>query len=162
MASRLMPRKKYHMPTIDEITPDMALPHNVFADIGLSNPEMRQAKAYVSILIEQKIDALGLNQTAAAKRMGLRQPEVSKIVRGINSGFSLDRMLEALTALGEEVEIVVRSASPEKLYGSLQVIREDDNTKRSRLMDTASLHNSRSVAKKPRAKKSGAKDVVGI
>ncbi len=152
------------MPTIDEITPEMALPHNVFADMGMSNPEMRQAKAYVSILIEQKIDALGLNQTDAAKRMGLRQPEVSKIVRGINSGFSLDRMLEALTALGEEVEIIVRPASPEQPQGSLYVTRENehDGKKRSRLVSAASIPNSLSVAKKPHGKKSRAKAAMGL
>ena len=110
------------MPTLEEITPDMALPHNLFADMGLPNSDIRLAKAQMSILIEQRIEELGLNQTEAAQRMDMHQPEVSKIVRGINSGFSLERMVEALRALGDDIAIVVHQGAKDKPRGMMQVV----------------------------------------
>ncbi len=110
------------MPTLEEITPDMALPHNLFADMGLPNSDIRLAKAQMSILIEQRIEELGLNQTEAAQRMEMHQPEVSKIVRGINSGFSLERMVEALRALGDDIAIVVHQGAKDKPRGKMQVV----------------------------------------
>ncbi len=85
------------MPTLDEITPDMALPHNIFADMGLPEPEERQAKALISILIEQKIKGLGVDQVE--RLTGLSETELSLIVRGVCGSFSLERMTEALEVL---------------------------------------------------------------
>jgi predicted XRE-type DNA-binding protein len=110
------------MLTLEEITPDMALPHNLFADMGLPNADIRFAKAQMAILIEQRIEELGLNQKEAAQRMGMHQPEVSKIVRGINSGFSLERMVEALQALGNNIAIVVHQGAKDKRHGMMQVV----------------------------------------
>ena len=110
---------------LNEVTTDMAPPHNVFADMGLPNPEMRQAKAVVSLLFEQALKNQGLTQTQAAQRTGLTQPEVSNVVRGRNSGFTLDRLLSAMAALGQDVEIILRDALPEKQRGTLRVARKE-------------------------------------
>ncbi len=81
---------------------------NVFADLGLPNPEERQAKAMVALHIEQLIQESRLTQSAAAQRMSLTQPDVSLIVRGRLKGFTLERLLQALLSLDQDVDIVIR------------------------------------------------------
>ena len=81
---------------------------NVFADLGLPNAEERQAKAEIAIMVEKIIDDSHLTQSDAARRMGLTQPEVSLIVRGRLKGFTLERLLQGLLALDQDVDIIVR------------------------------------------------------
>lgn len=54
----------------------------------------------------------GLSQTGAAALMGMPQPDVSAIVCGRLKGFSVERLIRALNALGNDVEIVVRPRAP--------------------------------------------------
>jgi predicted XRE-type DNA-binding protein len=84
---------------------------NVFADTGLPNPEELQAKALISIRIEQLIKQRGLTQNGAAHLMGVTQPEVSLIVRGRLRGFTIDRLMQCVQALGQDVRIVLPTAS---------------------------------------------------
>lgn len=93
---------------------------NIFADLGLPNPEERLAKADLSIAIEREIRARGLTQKQAAELLGITQPDVSEIVRGRLSGWSIERLSRLLTRLGQDVEITVRP-SPEGGPGRLQV-----------------------------------------
>ena len=106
---------------LEDVTPDMALPRNIFANMGLPNADMRQAKALVSILFEKSLKRQGLTQRQAAQRTGLTQPEVSKIVRGVCSGFTLDRLLSAMAALGHDVEIGFEKAAPDQERGTVRV-----------------------------------------
>jgi len=76
---------------------------NVFADLGLSNPLERQAKADIAIHIEFLIKKAGWTQAQAAKRMGINQPDVSDIVRGRLTGFTLDRLFDCLNRLDQYV-----------------------------------------------------------
>lgn len=94
---------------------------NVFADLGLTNPEERQAKATIAIVIERLIQESGLTQTQAALRMRLTQPEVSLIVRGRLKGFTLERLLQGLLALDQDVDIVVRPKRQAAEQAHLQV-----------------------------------------
>jgi predicted XRE-type DNA-binding protein len=84
---------------------------NVFADLGLPDAEQRLAKADLSIQIGREIRARGLTQAEAAKLLGMAQPDVSNLLRGQLSGFSMDRLLRFLNALDQDVEIVVRPAT---------------------------------------------------
>ncbi len=81
---------------------------NIFADLGLSDPEERLAKADVAIRIEALIQQRGLTQAEAARQMRLTQPQVSHLVRGQLKGFTLDRLFQCLNALDQDVEIVIR------------------------------------------------------
>lgn len=56
------------------------------------------------------VEARGLSRTAAAKLMGLAQPDVSKLLRGRLDGFSLGRLLSFVRALGSDVEITLKPA----------------------------------------------------
>jgi predicted XRE-type DNA-binding protein len=81
---------------------------NVFADLGLPAPEERLAKAKLAAEIARVIAARRLTQRAAAALMGVDQPKVSHLLHGRLAGFSTDRLLTWLTALGRDVDIIVR------------------------------------------------------
>ena len=84
---------------------------NVFADIGLPDADGDLFKAELTYQIAKQIKALALTQSQTGARLGLSQPEVSRLMKGRRSGFSTDRLLALLTALGLDVEIVVRPAA---------------------------------------------------
>ena len=80
---------------------------NVFADIGVANPEEALLKAELVRSITNTIDERGLTQTAAAATLGVSQPKVSLLYRGRLDAFSVERLLRFLNALGRDVRIVV-------------------------------------------------------
>lgn len=96
----------------DHVTIAQASSGNVFADLGFENPAEEQLKADLVIGIADVIERRGLSQTAAAKLMGISQPDVSKLLRGRTGGYSLERLLAFTRALGSDVEITIRRADP--------------------------------------------------
>src|SRR5436305_702243 len=80
---------------------------NVFADLGLPNPDLALAKAELVQRIRDLIAERKLTQTKAAELLGLDQPKVSALVRGHVQGYTLDRLFRFLNALGQRVEITV-------------------------------------------------------
>jgi predicted XRE-type DNA-binding protein len=95
---------------------------NVFADIGLPNPEERLAKAELAIRIAAAIRARRLTQTSAARILRIDQPKISRLLRGQLSGFSTERLMHFLTRLGRDVEIVVKIAPRSRRQGRLRVV----------------------------------------
>ncbi|MGH2425549.1 MAG: helix-turn-helix domain-containing protein [bacterium] len=95
---------------------------NVFVDLGVDAPEQALAKAELTAKIAQIIEAKGLTQAAAAKILGVDQPKVSALLRGNLTGFSTERLIKFLNALGRDVEIVVRDRPRAKGHGHLQVL----------------------------------------
>ncbi len=95
---------------------------NVFADLGVTEPEEALTKAQLASHIRQVIKSRRLTQAAAAGLMSLDQPKVSALVNGRLAGFSSDRLMRCLTALGQDVEIVVRSKPKGKRRGSIRVV----------------------------------------
>lgn len=87
---------------------------NVFADLGLPHAEERHTRAMLSRAIAGAIQARGLSQAQAAERLGITQPEVSAVVRGRVTGFSMDRLFRFLAALGMNVHVEVRAAGEEE------------------------------------------------
>ncbi len=83
---------------------------NVFADLGLQNPEEVLAKSELVQRIADIIAERKLTQARAAKVLGVDQPKVSALLRGKLDGFSIDRLFRFLNALGRDVEIAVRPA----------------------------------------------------
>jgi predicted XRE-type DNA-binding protein len=83
---------------------------NVFADLGLKNPEELLAKAEIVQRISDVIAERKLTQAGAAKLLGIDQPKVSALLRGKLEGFSIDRLFRFLNALGRDVEITIRPA----------------------------------------------------
>ena len=95
---------------------------NVFADIGLPDPEERLAKADLAIRISEAIRARRLTQTRAAHILKIDQPKISRLLRGQLSGFSTERLMHFLTLLGRDVEISVKAAPRSRRQGHLRVI----------------------------------------
>ena len=83
---------------------------NVFADIGLPNPDLALAKANLVQQISDLIADRKLTQAKAAELLGLDQPKVSTLLRGRVEGYSIDRLCKFLNLLGQSVEITVRPA----------------------------------------------------
>jgi predicted XRE-type DNA-binding protein len=80
---------------------------NVFADLGLPNPEEMLAKAELAIKIAEILRQRRLTQVQAAEVLGVDQPKVSALIRGRLSGFSIERLLRFLLLLGTDVSITI-------------------------------------------------------
>lgn len=89
---------------------------NVFKDLGYKNPEEAQAKSDLAFLIRTSIKKAELTQEMAAEVMGIDQPKVSKITRGILSEFTLEWLMNCLVALGFDVEIKTRKSQNPSIY----------------------------------------------
>jgi predicted XRE-type DNA-binding protein len=81
---------------------------NVFADLGFAHPEQEQIKADLTLRIYRTIKQRGLTQVQAGQILGVRQPLVSSLMNGRSGSFSVARLMEFLTYLGQDVEITVR------------------------------------------------------
>lgn len=93
---------------------------NVFRDLGLPNPEQEMMKARLTLQIYRIIRERDLTQAQAAKALGIKQPHVSLLMRNRAGSFSAGRLMEFLTALGQDVEITVRPARKE--HGEMSVM----------------------------------------
>jgi predicted XRE-type DNA-binding protein len=95
---------------------------NVFADLEVPDPEESLAKAELVRRICDVIAERKMTQARAAVVLGVDQPKVSALVRGKLEGFSIDRLLRFLNALGRDVEIVVRPTGRGKKQASTRVV----------------------------------------
>ena len=87
---------------------------NVFADLGLKDAEELLVKAGLVLEITKAIKRLGLKAVDAASLLGVDQPKYSRLIRGDLYGFSTDQLMRFLSALGRDVEIVVRPRRSKK------------------------------------------------
>ena len=94
---------------------------NVFADIGLPDAGDHLVKAKLVLKIDRLMQERGLKQVAAAKLLGIRQPDVSKMLHGDFRQFSVERLMRFLVALGQDVEIVIKPHRDTKAAPALHV-----------------------------------------
>ena len=101
---------------------------NIFADIGIENPEEELTKAELAWEIDQILKKKKLTQAKAAELMGINQPKVSALLHRKLAGFSVERLIHFLTALGQDIDIVVkpkprnRRSARVSVYGSQESI----------------------------------------
>jgi predicted XRE-type DNA-binding protein len=93
---------------------------NVFADMGLPNPEQELLKAQLILQIHMILKSSGMTQAEIAKILGVQQPQVSLLMRNRRGNFSVGRLMEFLTALRCDVEITVKPSR--KGHGALSVV----------------------------------------
>ena len=93
---------------------------NVFADLDLPQPEEELLKARLTLQIYRLIKGRGLTQVQAGEILGIRQPHVSALMRNRSGTFSVERLLQFLMALGQDVQITVRPTR--KAHGELSVV----------------------------------------
>jgi predicted XRE-type DNA-binding protein/phage-related protein len=95
---------------------------NVFADLGFPDAAERQAKLRLACALNQVLEARELSQADAAKVMGLTQPKISALRHYKLAGFSLERLMNLLTALDQDVEIVIRRKPRSRKAARISVV----------------------------------------
>jgi predicted XRE-type DNA-binding protein len=97
---------------------------NVFADMGLPEPEEELTKAQLTSHIRHVIKRRRLTQIGAAAIMGIDQPKVSALLNGRLANFSSERLMRLLTALGQDVDITIRDKPRNRVQGRIRVLGE--------------------------------------
>jgi predicted XRE-type DNA-binding protein len=95
---------------------------NVFADLGFPEAAERQAKLRLAYALNQILDQRKLTQAETAKVLSVGQPKVSALRRYKPSGFSVERLMTLLTALDQDVEIVIKRRSRSRRAGRISVV----------------------------------------
>jgi len=82
---------------------------NVFADLGLPDAAELDTKVRLGAALNRIVERKGLTQAEVATALGIGQPKVSALLNYKLEGFSVERLMHFLVALGQDVEIVVKS-----------------------------------------------------
>jgi len=88
---------------------------NVFADIGIPNPEEALAKAEIARRINRMLADRRLSQVEAGRILGIPQPRVSDLARGRLGKFSLEKLIDFAKRLGNDVEIRMKPSRTPRL-----------------------------------------------
>jgi len=75
---------------------------NVFLDLGFdaAEAEVMALRAEVMIRLTERLKSEGWTQAEAARRLGVTQPRVSKLTKGVWRDFSLDMLLTLAARAG--------------------------------------------------------------
>jgi len=90
---------------------------NVFRDLRLKDAEEKKTKVRLAVAINQILEQARLPQAEAAERLGVNQPKISALANYRLEGFSVERLMNFLNALGRDVEIVIRRPKPRQTPG---------------------------------------------
>lgn len=97
---------------------------NVFADLGFPDAAGRQAKLHLAYALNQVLDGRALSQADAANVLGVTQPKVSALRHYKLAGYSVERLMNLLTALDQDVEIVIRQKPRSRKSARISVVAE--------------------------------------
>lgn len=82
---------------------------SIYADLGYKNYEEMETKSNLVIEIGKAIKKKRLTQTQAAKILGISQPKLSELLSGRFRGYSVERLIQFLNELGQDVDIVIKA-----------------------------------------------------
>jgi predicted XRE-type DNA-binding protein len=102
---------------------------NVFADLGIENPEEALAKSELARQIGKLIKKKKLTQMQAAEILGIDQPKISALIRGRLRSFSLERLIRFLNELGQDVSIMISPAKSQSARGHTWIGESYSNTR---------------------------------
>jgi predicted XRE-type DNA-binding protein len=108
----------------DEIIEYTVSSGNVYADFGFANPEEAKAKAALAMAITSIIKEKKMTQQEAANLIGIDQPKVSKITRGLLSEFTIERLMRFLLNLKYDIELKLTKHNTEKTTPFIHVVME--------------------------------------
>ena len=94
---------------------------NVFADLGYADADERQTKLRLAHAINGVIARRRLTQVATAEKLHVNQPKVSALANYRLEGFSVERLMNFLTALDQDVEIVIKNKPRSRPGGRISV-----------------------------------------
>jgi predicted XRE-type DNA-binding protein len=97
---------------------------NVFADLGFPDAPERQAKLRLAYALNQVLEARKLSQSDAAEVLGVMQPKVSALRHYKLAGFSVERLMNLLTALDQDIEIMIRRKPRSRKTGRISVVAD--------------------------------------
>ncbi len=95
---------------------------NVFADLGYPDAAERQAKLRLAYALNQVLEQRKLTQAEAARVLGVTQPKVSALRHYKLAGFSVERLMTLLTALDQDVEIVIKRKPRSRRAARISVV----------------------------------------
>jgi len=95
---------------------------NVYTDLGFTNADEMLVKAQLATQIRNIISANQWTQTDACKILDLSQPKLSNLLNGKFRGISETKMLDCLTRLGRDVQIVIGSDRHTATPGRVSVV----------------------------------------
>lgn len=95
---------------------------NIFRDLGFSEEKSAEMLLKSSLLqaLQETIRGRAWKQVEAASRLGIDQAKVSKLLAGQMAGFSVERLVNFLSLLGQDVEVTVRRAPRGRRYGTVR------------------------------------------
>ncbi|MEP7311813.1 MAG: helix-turn-helix transcriptional regulator [Pseudomonadota bacterium] len=93
---------------------------NVFADLRLPDANELDTKMRLAVAINRRLEGRRLTQAAAAAKLAVSQPKVSALKHYKLDGFSVERLMNFLTALGSDVEIRIRE--PKRATGPGRIL----------------------------------------
>jgi predicted XRE-type DNA-binding protein len=82
---------------------------NVFADLGLPDAMELDTKARLCATLNRIVERRRLTQAEVAAKLGINQPKVSALLHYKLEGFSVERLMHFLVALGHDVEILIKA-----------------------------------------------------
>ncbi len=80
---------------------------NIFEDLGFEEAENLRIRADLMLDARRYIEEQDLTQRAAATRLGVSQPRISDLMRGHIEKFTIDTLVNMLSAAGLRVRIAV-------------------------------------------------------
>lgn len=95
---------------------------NVFADLGYPDAAERQAKLRLAYALNQILEQRKLSQAEAASVLGLTQPKVSALRHYKLAGFSVERLMNLLTALDQDIDIVIKRKPRSRRAARISVV----------------------------------------
>jgi len=104
---------------------------NVFADLGIAEPETALAKAELARHINAILKQRRLTQTRAAEILGVDQAKISALSHGNLTGLSTERLFRFLNALGRDIQIPVQPKPARRKQARVTVIPQSPATSRS-------------------------------
>jgi predicted XRE-type DNA-binding protein len=95
---------------------------NVFADLGYPDAPERQTKTRLALAVNELLKSRKLKQREIATLLGIPQPKVSALKNYRLDYFSVERLMEFLTALNQDVEIMIRPRANRSKSGRISVL----------------------------------------
>jgi predicted XRE-type DNA-binding protein len=94
---------------------------NVFSDLGLPDAAERQIKTRLALSVNNLLKTRHLKQREISGLLGIPQPKVSALKNYRLDVFSVERLMEFLTALNQDVEIMIRPRAKQGEIGHISV-----------------------------------------
>ena len=92
---------------------------NVFNDLGYKDGADRQVKTRLALAVNELLQGRKLKQREIATLLHIPQPKVSALINYRLDQFSVEKLMAFLTALNQDVEIVIRGARGRGSLGKL-------------------------------------------